>query len=198
MTDKRAINITILASGSGSNAERLITVYRDDPTINVGAVITNNKEAGVIERCERLGVPCRILTASEVISAEFMNPILREYSTDVVVLAGYLKLIPNHTIRRWSGRIINIHPSLLPKYGGRGMYGMRVHRAVIENGETVSGITVHHVNEIYDDGQIIEQQSLTIEPGWTADDLASAINKLEHEHFPRIIKELCQKLRLQD
>lgn len=152
--------------------------------------LCNNPDAGVIERAKNLDIPCYLFDREAFKSGEVLN-ILIENDIDLVVLAGFLWLIPKSFINAFPKKIINLHPALLPKYGGKGMYGHHVHEAVIENGETESGITIHFVNEAYDEGAIIFQAKYKIEPNDTAMDIATKGQLLEHKHFPEIIEKVC-------
>ena len=179
--------IVILASGSGTNAENIIKYFKGSNQITVTEVLSNKKDAKVLERANRLKVSCRSFNRDQLNNSENVLSILKE-NADYVILAGFLWKIPSEIINAFPNRIINIHPALLPKYGGKGMYGMHVHNAVIENNETVSGITIHFVNENYDEGAIIFQKSIDVLPNDTAEDVAQKIHILEYEYFPRIIE----------
>lgn len=183
--------IAIFASGNGSNAENLIRYFngRDDRTGEVALVICNRREAGVIGRAERLGVPVRVMTRTEINDAECILPLLEEYGVDMIVLAGFLLMVPPFIVERYKDRIVNIHPSLLPKYGGKGMYGIHVHRAVVEAAETETGITVHLVTDHCDEGAVIFQARTPVAPSDTAEDVESKIHALESEHFPRAVQD---------
>ncbi len=182
--------IAIFASGSGTNAQNIIEYFKDNPQVDVSLVLSNNKAALVLERAKRLSVPTCIFdrfTFNE--TTEVLNE-LKKYSIDLLVLAGFLWLVPKYLIEKYPGRIINIHPALLPKYGGKGMYGMKVHEKVIESGDPESGITIHFVNEKYDDGATIFQAKCKIDDGDTPELLASKVHKLEYENFPKVIEKL--------
>ncbi len=185
-------NIAIFASGSGSNAENIIHFFRPDQNINVKLVLTNNPEAMVIRRAQNLGVEHFVFTREEFKNERFILGKLREYKIDFIVLAGFLWLVPAYLIHAVPEAIINIHPALLPKYGGKGMYGDRVHKSVVENGEKESGISIHYVNEKYDDGNIIFQAKCPVEANDTPETVASKVHQLEYEHFPRVIGEVVQ------
>ena len=185
-------NIVIFASGSGSNAENIYNYIKNNDNINISLIVTNNNNAYVIERAKKLNVPCEIITKSEFKNPEFVLNTLKEYNTDLIVLAGFLLLIPEYLINEY--KIINIHPALLPNYGGKGMYGDNVHKAVIENKEKESGITIHFVNNKYDDGKIIFQAKCEILPQDTFETLAEKIHALEYEHFPHVIVEVANTL----
>lgn len=184
-------HIAIFASGNGSNAENIITFFQENPGLaEVSLVICNKPEAGVIARATRLGVPVKVLPAAEIRNPEIILPILEEHSIDMIVLAGFLLMIPSFITEKYEGHIVNIHPSLLPAYGGKGMYGRYVHEAVIAAGEKKTGITIHAVTEKYDEGAIIFQASIDVLPDDTPATLEARIHNLEREHFPRIIAGL--------
>lgn len=182
--------IVILASGNGTNAERIMTYFEDSVLAEVVLVLTNNADAGVLQRAKNAGVNALTLSKNVYAHGAHFLEFLEASQPDLIVCAGYLKLVPSEVVSNFSGRIINIHPSLLPHYGGKGMYGMRVHEAVIASGDAESGITIHQVNEVYDQGEILLQKRISIAADWTPQDLAQAIHKLEHEHFPQIIESL--------
>ena len=181
--------IAILASGEGTNAERIIRYFAAHPTVKVVVVITNKAEAGVIRRAENLGIPVEFLPASAFKEGKATD-VLRHYETDFVVLAGFLLRIPDDMLVEYPNRIVNIHPSLLPKFGGKGMYGSRVHEAVLEAKEQESGITIHYINEHYDEGGIILQAKCPVIEGDTPDTLANRVHQLEYEHYPAVIERL--------
>ncbi len=174
--------VVIFASGSGSNAENLIQLHHNK-FYTVEAIFCNNEFAGVIERANRLSIPLKLFKRNEwndvITSIKDLNP-------DLIILAGFLWKIPSDFVQAFN-KIINIHPSLLPKFGGKGMYGMNVHRAVIDSHEKESGITIHLVNEHYDEGEILFQQSVKIEEGESPESLAIKIHELEHQYFPEIV-----------
>lgn len=186
-------NIAIFASGSGSNAENIINYLNNDKEININLIITNNKNAFVIERAKKLGVDWKIINKNDFKNSEFVLKTLKEYDINFIVLAGFLLLIPEYLITNFKDKIINIHPALLPNYGGKGMYGMNVHNSVIENNEKESGITIHYVNEKYDEGNTIFQAKCKIDENDTPESLAEKIHVLEYEHFPKIIADLLHK-----
>lgn len=186
------LRIIIFASGSGTNAENIIEHFKNGQIAKVSYVVTNNPNAGVLERAKRLEIPVRVFSKKEMESDSFLN-FLRNHG-DFIVLAGFLLKIPNKMIGLFPNTIVNIHPALLPKYGGKGMYGMHVHKAVVENGETETGITIHYVNENYDEGAIIFQKSVAIENSDTAEDVAAKIHVLEQENFPRVIEKLLKDI----
>lgn len=182
-------NIAVFASGSGSNAENIVNYFAKNTEIRVSMILTNKQDAYVITRAEKLGVPCRVFSRSELMSDEGVLQLLQEKGIDYIVLAGFLLLVPPNIISAYCGKIVNIHPALLPNYGGKGMYGDNVHRAVKEAGETESGITIHHVNEHFDSGDIIFQAKCTVTENDTSDDIANKVHALEYEHFPSVIEK---------
>ncbi len=186
--------IAIFASGSGSNAEEIIRHFATGELARVGLVLCNRPGAGVIARAESLGVETVLFDRDAFYDSDRIVTLLRERGIDYVVLAGFLWLVPSSLIEAYRGRIVNIHPALLPNYGGKGMYGDRVHRAVIEAGEPESGITIHLVNEVYDSGAILAQFTVPVAPGDTPETLASKIHALEHAHFPEVIEAELRKL----
>jgi len=177
--------IAIFASGSGSNAQQIIEYFKDHPHIEVDAIYTNNSKAGVIQRAERFGISSFVF---EKISDIYDT--LENRKTELVVLAGYLKLIPKSLIAKFPQKIINIHPALLPKYGGKGMYGKYVHQAVFDNKEKQSGISIHFVNEDYDEGNIIYQNRVNLVDEDTPDTIAKKVLALEHAHYAPVIEKL--------
>ena len=182
--------IVIFASGSGSNAENIISFFREKPQAEVVAVLTNKSSAKVLERCDRLKVPAFYFNRTAFKDSDAVIQFLQGLQTDLVVLAGFLWKIPSNLIEAFPDKIINIHPALLPKYGGKGMYGERVHQAVKENDETETGITIHYVNENYDEGAIIFQAKVPVEPSDDAEAIAQKVHQLEYEHFPKVIEKL--------
>lgn len=182
--------IAIFASGSGSNAENIIRYFHSVESIQVSLVISNRSDAYVLERARRLEVPCRMFPKECWTTGEAVLEVLREYRVDFIILAGFLLRIPDRLLHAYSNRIINIHPALLPKYGGKGMYGEHVHRAVVAAGERQSGITIHYINERYDEGGIIFQATCPVSPEDTPEDVAQKVHALEYEHFPRVIEEV--------
>lgn len=186
--------IAILASGSGTNAENIIRYFREKGSDCVSLVLTNRQNAFVLERARGLKVPCAYFAKSDWECGEPILSILREHQIDFVVLAGFLARIPDNILHAYPNKIINIHPSLLPKFGGKGMYGDCVHEAVIAAGEQESGITIHYTNEHYDEGAIICQEKCPVMPEDTPDSLAHRIHALEYEYFPKVIDELVSKL----
>ena len=182
--------IVIFASGSGTNAENLIRFFHNNSEAGVVQVLTNNPRAKVIERCNQLKVSCLSFNRTALYDSEDILDILNLKDPDLIVLAGFLWKVPESLIMAFPGKIINIHPALLPNYGGKGMYGMHVHRAVIANGEKESGISIHYVNENYDEGAIIFQAKCDINQGETPESLVAKIHELEMEHFPKVVESL--------
>lgn len=181
--------IAIFASGSGTNAENLIDYFRRHGSARVALILCDNPQAGVLERAARLEVPAEVISRAELRAGKALE-ILKKNDIDFIILAGFLGLIPAELVRKYEKRIVNIHPALLPAYGGKGMYGMNVHRAVIQAGEKTSGITIHYVDEHYDRGQIIFQARVEIQPGDTPEDLAARIHSLEYKHYPQVVADL--------
>ena len=184
--------LILLASGNGSNAERIVTYFKENALAEVSFILTNNPKAGVIGRAERLGVPCMIFDRKDFYESTYILELLEREQPDLIVLAGFLLKCLENIIARFPNKIVNIHPSLLPKYGGKGMYGMYVHEAVIAAQEKESGITIHYVNEHYDEGAIIFQECVSISPEDTPESLAQKIHEVEYRTFPVIIKQLLQ------
>jgi len=182
-------NIAIFASGSGSNAERIVEYFANSEQINVKLFLCNNSEAGIIQRAERLQIPLIIFDRPVFKSGEIVK-ILQENHIDWVILAGFLWLVPKNIIEAFPNRIINIHPALLPKFGGKGMYGHFVHEAVVENKETQSGITIHFVNDHYDEGAVIFQASFPVLRTDMPEDIARKGQILEHKYFPEVIERV--------
>jgi phosphoribosylglycinamide formyltransferase-1 len=190
---KKQTKIAIFASGKGSNAENIISYFNSNRTVEVALIVSDNAVAGVLDIAKKNDIPVMILSKEDRLNYSSCILNLINLGVDFIVLAGYLKKIPVSLIHQFPEKIINIHPALLPKYGGKGMYGANVHQAVIENNESESGITIHYVDEIYDHGKIIFQAKCEIEKGETIESLANKIHNLEHKHFPRVIAEVIQK-----
>lgn len=182
--------IAIFASGSGSNAEKIVNYFESSQQISVDLFLTNKADAGIIERGKKLGVPTIVFDKKTFTKTDEIVNILKKQDIDWVILAGFLWLIPDNLIKAYPNRIINIHPALLPKYGGKGMWGHFVHEAVLANKETESGITIHFVNEHYDEGKIIFQAKCEIAANDSAEDIAAKVQVLEHKHFPEVIEQL--------
>lgn len=182
------IRIVILASGSGSNAENIATYFKGHSKIQTVSILTNNPKAKVLDRARRLDIKSLVFGRSEFIDDSGLISYLKK-KADWIILAGFLWKIPGHIVKEFSDRIINIHPALLPKYGGKGMYGMNVHTAVVKNKERETGITIHYVNEHYDEGAIIFQATTKLSASDTAANVAQRIHKLEYDNFPKIIEK---------
>lgn len=183
----KSASIAIFASGSGSNAEAIIRYFSGHPTIKVAAVFTNNQEAGVISRAHRLNIPCFVFSNAQFESGDLILGELSALGITHLVLAGFLRKVPVTIISQFP--VVNIHPALLPKYGGKGMYGAHVHRAVLAAGEVETGISIHRVNEHYDEGGLLFQATYRIQPYDTPETLATAIHQLEHRHFAEQIEK---------
>lgn len=183
-------NIIVFASGSGSNAEQIILQAQDCAWAKVSAVYCNNPSAGVIERAERLGVPVRLFENQQLNDPELVLTWLKQDAPDLIVLAGFLRKIPEFIVEAFPQRIVNIHPALLPDFGGKGMYGMYVHRAVKERGAQKTGITIHYVNAAYDEGDIVFQAETTVVSDDHPEDIARKVQMLEHEHFASVVLNL--------
>lgn len=190
MTANSSVNIAIFASGAGSNAQNIINYFRNHPAINVALIVCNKANAGVLTIAQKEKIPSLLIEKEKFFNGTTYIEEFIKKEIDLVVLAGFLWKIPIALIKKFSGRIINIHPSLLPKYGGKGMYGNFVHEAVIAAGEKESGITIHYVDELYDHGSIIFQEKCVLEENETATSLANKIHLLEQKIFPRIIEEV--------
>ncbi|MBD78860.1 MAG: phosphoribosylglycinamide formyltransferase [Crocinitomicaceae bacterium] len=183
-------NIVIFASGGGSNAEKIMGFFAQSDVAKVTLIISNNTNAGVLQKANRFGIESHLISNDDLKSPTELIEILAEKKTDLIVLAGFLRKIHGEILRKFPNKIINIHPALLPKYGGKGMHGKHVHQAVIDHQEKESGISIHYVNENYDEGAIIYQAKCAVKKTDTADSLAARVLELEHEHFPRIINEI--------
>jgi phosphoribosylglycinamide formyltransferase-1 len=181
--------IIIFASGSGTNAENIIKHFKNTSTGTVISVFTNNPKAYVIERAKNFQVPTEIFTREELNIGEVLQKI-NNLQPDLIVLAGFLLKFPENIIAQYPDKIINVHPALLPKYGGKGMYGMNVHKAIVENKEKETGISIHYVNEHYDEGNIIFQKAITVLVTDTPEVVAEKIHELEQKYFPTIVEEV--------
>lgn len=186
-------NIIILASGSGSNAESIIRYFAGREGVSVSHVLTNRSDAYVLERAKHLGVSTKVFDRTAFYDNSEVLDFLRSCQPDLIVLAGFLWLVPAALVEAFPQRIINIHPALLPAYGGKGMYGAKVHEAVVANGDVETGITIHYVNTRYDEGAVIFQARCSVDPGDSAEQVAQKVHALEYEHFPRVIEELLQQ-----
>jgi phosphoribosylglycinamide formyltransferase-1 len=182
--------IVIFASGSGTNAENLISFFNHNGRARVVLVLSNNPNAKVLERAQRLNVRSLSFNKIDFIETEEVLGTIKTSNLDLIVLAGFLWKFPEKILNEFPNKVINIHPALLPKYGGKGMYGMHVHEAVVKNKETETGITIHYVNEHYDEGAIIFQAKCKVNPKDSPEDVANKINRLEMEHFPKVVESL--------
>ncbi len=182
--------IVLFASGSGSNVENIAHYFKDNSNVSIAAVLTNKRDAKVLERCDRLKINALYFNKTAFLENDCVLDILKAMKPDLIVLAGFLWKIPDSLIFHFSDKIINIHPALLPKYGGKGMYGMKVHETILQNKEKETGITIHYVNQNYDEGAIIHQAKTKITSSDTAETIAAKVHALEYEHFPKIIESL--------
>ena len=183
------MKIVLFASGSGTNAENIIRHFKATKTASVEAVFTNKADAQVIQRAEKYQVPSQVFSKNDLETGKVLQEI-NIIQPDLIVLAGFLLKFPETIVSAYPDKIINIHPALLPKYGGKGMYGMHVHQAVVENKESKTGITIHYVNENYDEGNIIFQKEVAVLISDTPEVVAAKIHELEHDHFPAVIEKL--------
>ena len=191
----RQTNIAIFVSGSGSNCENLIKYFEGSELVNCALVVSNKPDAYALVRAERLGVPTAITPKADLNNPDVMMPLLRKYDIGFIVLAGFLPLVPNFLIEAFPRAIINIHPALLPKYGGKGMWGHHVHEAVKAAGETETGMTVHWVTPVCDSGEIIAQFRVALSLEDTADDIAEKEHQLEMAHFPKVVEEVIREMK---
>ena len=187
------INIAIFVSGSGTNCENLIKYFADSERVNCALVVSNKADAYALVRAQNLGIKTAVAPKVQLNDADFMMPLLREYAVDFIVLAGFLPLVPEFLIDAFPRRIINIHPALLPKYGGKGMWGHHVHEAVKAAGETETGMTVHYVTPVCDSGEIIAQFRTPLSPNDTVDDIAEKEHVLEMTYFPKVVEQVIDK-----
>ncbi|WP_292948425.1 phosphoribosylglycinamide formyltransferase [Olleya sp. UBA1516] len=185
--------VVIFASGSGSNAENLIRFFQNRDNASVIQVLTNNPHAKVLDRCKKLKVSALSFNKTAFTETDDVLNILKVNKPDLIILAGFLWKFPEKILKDFPNKVINVHPALLPKFGGKGMYGMHVHQAVINNKETETGITIHYVNENYDEGAIIFQSKCEVLASDTAQDVADKIHELEMKHFPEVVDQLLKK-----
>ncbi len=185
----KKIRLAIFASGSGTNAEEIFKHFKDHPDVEVALLLSNNPAAFALQRAEKYGIQNAVFNRDEFRDGATILSLLRRSGTTHIVLAGFLWLIPSYLLHAFPDRIINIHPALLPRYGGKGMYGSRVHEAVKAAGDSESGITIHLVNEHYDEGAILFQGKCAIDANHTSEEIAACVHKLEYEHYPRVIEE---------
>ena len=182
--------IAIFASGSGTNAEEIIKHFQNHEHIEISLILSNNSKAFVLQRAENHKISNFVFTREMFYKEKIVDEVLKINKIDFIVLAGFMWLIPERYVTSFSNKIVNIHPALLPKYGGKGMFGSHVHEAVVSNKEKESGITIHWVNEAYDEGNIIFQAKCTVDSSDTAADVANKVHKLEYEHYPKIIEQV--------
>jgi phosphoribosylglycinamide formyltransferase 1 len=192
---KNIKKIAIFASGSGSNAANIAEFYKNNDQVVISYILTNNKDAYVLERAKLYQIPACVFSREDFYQTDKILNLLNQEGIDLIVLAGFLWLVPAQLVAAFPGRIINIHPALLPQYGGKGMFGHHVHTAVVENREKKSGITIHFVNEHYDEGSIIFQAECNVAETDTPDDVAAKVHQLEYEHFPSVIDSVLNKPR---
>jgi len=185
--------IAVFASGSGSNVQNIIEFFQKDAFATVVLVLSNNPNALALERAKTLGVDAVVFNKTQLLDSKGVLSQLLQYNIDFIVLAGFLWKFPKHIIGKFDNKIVNIHPALLPKFGGKGMYGMHVHKAVVAAKVKETGITIHHVNARYDEGAIVFQAKCTVDENDTPEEIAQKIHKLEMEHFPTVIKDLLVK-----
>ena len=190
----KTTNIAIFVSGSGTNCENLIRYFAGSDSVNCALVVSNKPDAPALEKAQRLGVTTQVVTKAELNDEAVMMPLLQKYDIGFIVLAGFLPLIPDFLVEAYPHRIVNIHPSLLPKYGGKGMWGHHVHEAVKAAGETETGMTVHWVTPVCDGGDIIVQYKVALSPADTVDDIAEKEHQLEMAYFPKVIERLLEDL----
>lgn len=192
--NKHPIRIAIFASGGGSNARAICEYFTNYQTVEVSLLVSNRSTSGIFDLGKGLNIPAFLLKKEEVRNGAFLVDLMTTHEIDLIVLAGYLKHVPDSLVKTYPKRIVNIHPSLLPAFGGKGMYGLKVHEAVVAKGEPVSGMTIHYVNEVYDEGEIIFQANQEVDPAWTASDLQQAILHLEHTYYSKVIESICQTI----
>jgi phosphoribosylglycinamide formyltransferase-1 len=187
--------IAIFASGSGSNAQKIMEHFKRNADAEVVLILTNNPQAYVLQRADNFEIPSHVFTRNEFYQTDDVINLLKNLQVDLIVLAGFLWLVPASLLNAFPNKIINLHPALLPKYGGKGMYGDNVHKAILAAGEEESGITIHFVNAQFDEGEIIHQSRFKIEPGDSLEMVKFKGQQLEHLHFPKVIEGLLKKMR---
>ncbi len=193
LANMEKVNIAIFVSGSGTNCENLIRCFKDSERVRCALVVSNKADAYALVRATNLGVPTAVAPKAQLNDADFMMPLLRQYGIDFIVLAGFLPLVPDFLIDAYPRRIVNIHPALLPKYGGKGMWGHHVHEAVKAAGEAETGMTVHWVTPVCDGGEIIAQYRCALSPDDTVDDIAEKEHQLEMKYFPQVVKQVLKE-----
>ncbi len=189
------MNIAIFASGTGSNACKIMEHFENHPSIRIALVISNKSDAGVLEAATRFGVPTKVILGREWREKDLVTNILENFNINFVVLAGFLLLVPRYLVERYRGHMVNIHPALLPDFGGKGMYGMNVHRAVKASGKTESGMTIHFVNERFDEGEILFQGKCTLGIDDTPEEIGHKVLALEHQYFAPVIEQVILDLK---
>lgn len=183
-------SIVLFASGSGSNVENIVQHFQNKPNVTITCVLTNKRDAKVLDRCNRLKISALYFNKNAFTKTDGVIKVLQSFNPDLIILAGFLWKIPENIIQNFPKKIINIHPALLPKYGGKGMYGDKVHNAIKENKEAETGITIHYVNENYDEGAIIEQVKVKINDTDSVPEIAEKVHNLEYKYFPKAIEKL--------
>ena len=184
------IRVAVFASGNGTNAQNIAEYFKDNPRVEICRIYSDKPNARVLERASSLGIATFVFSRKELSDSDIVLKKLEEDKASFIVLAGFLLKIPDNILEAFPGKIVNIHPALLPKYGGKGMYGMHVHRAVKASGDDRSGITIHFVNSNYDEGNIIFQAWVPVEENDSPEDIAQKVHRLEYRHFPKVIEEL--------
>ena len=187
--------IAIFASGSGSNAQKIMEHFKRSNDVEVSLILTNNSDAFVLQRADNFEIPSHIFGKKEFYESDKIVNLIKNLNIDLIVLAGFLWLVPQNLLKSFPNKIINIHPALLPKYGGKGMYGDRVHLSVLESKESESGITIHFVNSEFDEGEIIHQSKFKIDKGDDLKMVKFKVQQLEHQHFPKVIEGLLKKMK---
>lgn len=190
----KTVKIALFASGSGTNVENIVKYFNSKTTAKPVCVLCNKPDAFVLERAKRLGLDSMTFNRTDFNDGKKIMEYLKKYEVDMIVLAGFLWLIPQYLINAFPNRIVNIHPALLPKFGGKGMYGMHVHEAVKQNGETETGITIHLIDGNYDKGNTVFQAKVQVSPTDSPDDIANKVHALEYEHYPKVIEEIAGRI----
>ncbi|WP_306552121.1 phosphoribosylglycinamide formyltransferase [Daejeonella sp.] len=188
--------IAIFASGSGSNAQKIMEYFKKHQDAEIAIVLTNNSEAYVLQRADNFEIPSHIFDKHEFYKTDDIVKLLKNLQINLIVLAGFLWLIPDNLLKAFPNKIINIHPALLPKYGGKGMYGDKVHQAILDAGEEESGITIHYINEHFDEGESIHQSRFKIEQGDDIEMIKFKGQQLEHLHYPKVVEQLLKKMKI--
>lgn len=187
---KEKVNVAVFVSGGGTNCENLIRYFQHSETVNIALVVSNKADAYALVRAERFDIPTTVVSKAELNNPDVMMPLMQRYDIQFIVLAGFLPLVPDYLIDAYPRRIINLHPALLPKFGGKGMWGHHVHEAVKAAGEKETGMTVHYVTPVCDGGEIIAQYRTALSPNDTVDDIAEKEHQLEMEFFPKVVEEV--------